>query len=188
MILSCSKSQSFFSVANKETNAQNILKYFGEQDFNKAVRSLYTETQVNGKQTRLSIDFNKKDSHSHSSIEKANRILENLDALEESTYNTLLTDFENSGTTLTFLELYSETLTKEDFKFLGVDHLLTKDAKLIALLNTLHLRNIGVYPDSPKGTLVFDYTLSKDGLAVIDYMLVFKYNEHEELLNITIES
>lgn len=187
----------FLSCAfNKKLADENIspeqevlkLKYFGKVNLNEAKGYIYKDDVIiNDKKCKVDLNFSRT-LPSKPLIKNSKTILKRISKLEEKTYRLVIDESKKESTVKDFIQFYVENLNEEDYEFLGVDNNMSDSEKESVVLNNIQLRRVGIYPEDKDDTIIFDYTVSKDGFAITNELLVFYYNKEGELIKIRMES
>jgi len=78
-----------------------------------------------------------------------------------------------------------EEFNDEELKVLQIDQTLSLDEQRIQMLQKVHLKRIGLYPEEPESFGTFDYTINDD---LTQYLIVVRFDNQGNITSLEMES
>ncbi len=159
--------------------------YFGSLDGNDLETYYDVNTDFNGRQIQIDLNFEHK-SIDFKRLEMARQFIENLRIHDLNNKKMIRQDFEdtNGEVVRDYISHHIEELAIDDIEVLVGSG--TKSADQPALLvKELHLVRVGLYPYDESQFAVFDYSLGKE---LTDYLVVISTDENGNPCDISMES
>ena len=135
----------------------------------------------------VEVDFNLDDGEmTKQGFERVKQFVERVDAFESVARKAIEADFASDpdGSSALYLSHHAEELNADErLKYFG-----SKDTGALGvqqLLGSLHLRRIGLYPESEDYVAVFDYSLDPD---VTQYILAVEFDSSGNVVGISMDS
>lgn len=174
------------SEKNKRIQSQEMveLKYFGQIDLNKAEEYIDVSANINGNEVSLDLNFIE-ETISKETIKPTITFLENISEIEKTASDQVKSDFVNGAIVRGYIEHHVKEFNDEDLKSLGIDATDSSEDKKQKILNKIHLKRIGFYPEEGNSFAIFDFTISED---LTQYLIVLSFDNNGELVDIYTES
>jgi len=166
--------------------AQFTLPVVGTLDFPPATDG-YWEFELEMAGRSIEFDFNVEEGEmSESMLDKVKSFIVDAVRFDSTARAAIQTEFADDpeGSSHLYLSHHADEFSDEerekyfgstDAESLGVDQ----------LLNAIHLKRIGLYPNSDNYVAVFDYTIDEDAT---DYVLAIEFNDSGEVFGISMDS
>jgi hypothetical protein len=169
-----------------EKNIPNIveLEYFGEIDFNKTDEYYDVPTIINGSEISFDLNFIK-GIVPKKFIQPAIDFISQIELLEKNATREIVTSFNEGKTVKEYIEHHLEEFNDEDLKVLGIDKSEDIEKQKDQMLNKIHLKRIGIYPEEPVSYGVFDYTINDD---LTPYLIVVRFDDKGKIIETAMEN
>ena len=161
-----------------------ILPHFGPIDPN-ALESYYeTEIPFNSQQIQIDLNFGTTTINPER-LKLVKHFIENIRIHDIQNKGYIKDDFNNEGDNVPFyIEHHLEELGTDEIEELIGTHAKAADQPKL-LMNQLHLKRVGIYPEGEDWFAIFDYTL---GIDLTDMLIVIYTDENGNLDYMTTES
>ncbi len=158
--------------------------HFGALDINNLEE--YYEVAIQLADQSVSVDLNfDEDAVSESKLKVVNHFLEQVLQYDTAAKLAIQKDYAGGGDAVKeYVEHHLEVLSADDLDTV----LASSEASLSnenKILNALHLKRIGFYPDEENQFAVFDYTIDKE---LTDYLVVVNFKKDGKVDSIAMES
>lgn len=160
------------------------LKYFGQVDFNKTEEYYDVPATINDTPISLDLNFNEERiplQYINPTVDFINQI----EKLEKDASERIILNFNSNKLVKEYIEHHLEEFNDEELKVLQIDQTLSLDEQKIQMLQKVHLKRIGLYPEEPESFGTFDYTINDD---LTQYLIVVRFDNQGNITSLEMES
>lgn len=166
--------------------AQFILPTVGTLDFPTATDGYWKfMLELAGRTVRFDVNIDDSEM-TESLLDKIKLFIVDAGRFDSIARNAMRIDYadDSEGSSSLYLSHHADEFSDEEReKYFG-----SKDAKSLGvdqLLKAIHLKRIGLYPDSDDNVAVYDYTIDEDAT---NYVLGVEFDESGEVLRVSMDS
>jgi len=160
------------------------LKHFGLMDCSDDPTTIWQKfATINDQKFPLELNY-PRHAKKKSLFLKNECTLDSLETIIQKSSKELIRDYNNKGTTRTYIELHLEGFEKEDYDFHKIDDIQNQDKNETIVLNKIVLRRVGIFLVDSINHVVLTYGILNKELYFSTEQLVMKYDKKYDLTGI----